>query len=525
MRRESLAAFALAAVASAAGAQGGYTTEKFPELGLELPRPRDYSAVPVQPDDPWTVLFFVEKEAFREADRKRYRPELQVLWIDRPTEQEQPPPEELPPPLPEGDGGEVPGEGAEEAPPPPPVDFPTWQEQVDSRWRVERRTELDARDGSAVTEYELSLSVSGHRFRRWACAFDDGRRTVALMGTALLEDFEDQADIWRHMARKLELTEPRVELDKEVERYYARRAFSNVEYRKRVRAKLVRGWKAEDTDNYIVVYSTKDEPLIRLVKSELEALREAYVELFPPVRPVEAVSTVRVCKDEAEYLKYGGPRGTGGYWNSRTEELVFYDYENVDGKAGTGKADTRIALYHEAFHQYIHYAVGELPPHTWFNEGTGDYFSGALVKGGKVKKIDVNPWRIDLVQYALTVGGRYRPIPFAEILGYEKKEFYDPSRRSVCYAQAWSMVYFLRTAKEVRKRPEWAGILDRYFESLKREYASELAALGESPAPEAKDEAGKRAREKALEVAFADIDLQELEDVWKEYTLSLKGTR
>ena len=44
-------------------------------------------------------------------------------------------------------------------------------------------------------------------------------------------------------------------------------------------------------------------------------------------------------------------------------------------------ADTLAVLYHEAFHQFIFYSVGEVAPHSWFNEGHGDYFSGADVVG------------------------------------------------------------------------------------------------------------------------------------------------
>ena len=85
------------------------------------------------------------------------------------------------------------------------------------------------------------------------------------------------------------------------------------------------------------------------------------------------------------------------------------------------------------------------------------------------------------------------------------------------------MIYFLRTSKDVAKRPEWARILPAYFDVLKTSYARELAALGEAPAPEAvAAEAGKRARDKAVEDAFSGVDFHEIEEAWKAYTLALR---
>ena len=89
---------------------------------------------------------------------------------------------------------------------------------------------------------------------------------------------------------------------------------------------------------------------------------------------------MRVCGDRKEYHEYGGPGGSAGYWNSGSEELVFYDAsrsKKIDD-------DTVSVLYHEAFHQYIYYSVGNVAPHSWFNEGHGDYYAGADLKGAHV---------------------------------------------------------------------------------------------------------------------------------------------
>ena len=47
-------------LAPARAAQGGYTRERFPELGVDLDRPRDYEAIPTQPDEQFVALYFAE---------------------------------------------------------------------------------------------------------------------------------------------------------------------------------------------------------------------------------------------------------------------------------------------------------------------------------------------------------------------------------------------------------------------------------------------------------------------------------
>ena len=87
------------------------------------------------------------------------------------------------------------------------------------------------------------------------------------------------------------------------------------------------------------------------------------------------------------------------------------------------------------------------------------------------------------------------------------------------------MIYFLNTAPEVGKRPEWQKILPTYFDTLKSEYGARLTELGEKPAPEKRAGAGQQARVAALAAAFEGVDLDEIDTAWKEYTLTLEDPR
>ncbi|MFT5285048.1 MAG: hypothetical protein ACI8TQ_001209 [Planctomycetota bacterium] len=517
----------------ATNAQGGYSTEKHPELGFDFISARDYDAIPIPPDEEWTILYFAEQEAFRENDRKRFRPELRFVFIDHnppPTPKPKPKKKEKEEEDKKKDDKEKDGDAEEEEEEeilPPISNFEIFAHQKLDTWDVGDSDSQKDHAGHLVNEYELTNKRYPKHFVGKAITFSNESRTIAVYGFCAAEDYWDQVKIWRKMLKKIKFYEPEAADTSELELYYSRNKFKNSAYRVQVRQNLVDGWKAEDTENYILVYSTKDEPLIRIIKRELEAIRNEYIKEFPPVQEVEAVSTVRICKDEAEYHKYGGPRGTGGYWYDKSEELVFYDRDEREGeKRGTGKANTRIVLYHEAFHQYIYYAIGKIAPHSWFNEGTGDYYSGAVIKSGKVKKIGVNPWRIEYIQAAINGDYRLREESFEEILAYSQADFYEGDRVGVCYSQAWSMIYFLRTAKEVRKHPVWSTILKTYFDTLQVAYAKELEGKQlEELDEEELDEAKQKAREAALTKAFSDVDLRELRNAWRKYTLGLKVPR
>lgn len=221
----------------------------------------------------------------------------------------------------------------------------------------------------------------------------------------------------------------------------------------------VKEWDALDTKNYLIVYNKEvKRPLLKKIAVHIEQIRaDIYERVFPPSKDVKAISVVRVCKDPEEYHRYGGPGGSAGYWARGDEELVFYQDKS-------NKKDSLRVLYHEAFHQYIHYAVGDVAPHSWFNEGHGDYFAGHDCVGGKFVAKPFR-WRTGTIANAL---GQKTYVPLDKFLKYTQGEYY--SNPGLCYAQGWSFVYFLREVerKKIVKYKKYFGLLDRYFEAIKR---------------------------------------------------------
>lgn len=474
--------------APSASAQGGYDTETHPEHGLIFPRARHYEAIPTQPNERSVVLRFAEKKERAVKKERRVIPQMWIVRMDHGAE---------------GDAE-------------PPQSFDEYLELRFEGWSRGEPVAEDEEKGWRGTEYELAHE-SLESLAGWAHVWErPGVRSFVVVGTGHAEDFEEQSKIWRHTAARMKFGEPTVEKEARARekwrRYYERRNFVDGAHRVDVRLSLTDGWKADDTKNYIVVYDTTDKPLVRRVMRDLEILRQEYERLFTPVEPVTAASTVRICKDRIEYLQYGGSPDSVGYWSAQTEELVLYDATKQLKNERKDRQDTYTVLYHEAFHQFIHYSAGELEPHPWYNEGNGDYFSGAVIVKGKLIKIGSNPWRSEAIKAA---AGSLQHVPWKDIVRYEREDYYANPR--VCYAQGWSMVYFLNTSREVKKHPVWSKILTTYFDELKKAWALEFERIeekGGSGDEEWVAAAQVRARRLAADVAFDGVDLDEIERAW-----------
>ncbi|TAJ11393.1 MAG: hypothetical protein EPO68_14565 [Planctomycetota bacterium] len=296
------------------------------------------------------------------------------------------------------------------------------------------------------------------------------------------------------------------------------------------------GWTLMESPNYFYLSNVDDVPFLQELMERMEAIRKVYEKDYPQEKsrsvrakrklstggegdgkkaddededsrpevtlpgvdadsdPAEVARTsvVRVCANRDQYMSYGGPGGSAGYWNWGTQELVFFD-----DKGGDGRNDTWLVLNHEAFHQFIFYFYGNISPHSWYNEGTGDFYSGFDYRGGRFA-IKEAPWRRGKIKEMLNEG---RYVPLKELVRYSQAQYYSTSKYQTTigdhYSQGWSLVWFLRTGKGKAKGwdPAWERILDTYLE-----------VLGET---------GKA--KKAVDAAYQGVDFDALEKSWKAY--------
>lgn len=289
------------------------------------------------------------------------------------------------------------------------------------------------------------------------------------------------------------------------------------------------GWKLLETPSYFVVSNSDDRDFLAELKERLEAIRKFYEVDYPAARIAEIraatpktgdssqdpnpgtdverpalpahslevslemskTSVVRVCANRDQYISYGGPPSSAGFWNPGTEELVLFD-----DKADGGRADTWAVLNHEAFHQYIFYFYGNIAPHSWYNEGTGDFYSGYRYGRNKKFTLEKFDWRDPLIKESLREG---RYVPLDQFVRMTKAEYYDQATIGRNYAQGWSLIYFLRTGKKNNAKgwnPQWDSILDTYLTTL-----ASTGQIGH-----------------AVEQAYAGVDMTELETAWIAYT-------
>jgi hypothetical protein len=278
--------------------------------------------------------------------------------------------------------------------------------------------------------------------------------------------------------------------------------------------KLPPGWKhfLSKKGRYLILYDAEDD-FVKMLAIHLEAMRDYYETVFVPEKKITAISIVRVCKDETMYHGYGGPPSTGGYWSSNDHELVVFQNKKVDQLGTFG------VVSHEAFHQYIYYFYGELSPHSWYNEGHGDFFSGAQLNGDKVA--DVKPYRRagydreSCIKEAVRAG-TYTPMK--KFMKFSQHEYYSGDV-NLNYSQGWSLIYFLRVGRKqgVKFDDKWTRILDDYLKNLVK--ARDQLRADASEGPGGGDHDGS-AQSRALTETFAgwsDDDWAAFEAAWKKF--------
>lgn len=308
------------------------------------------------------------------------------------------------------------------------------------------------------------------------------------------------------------------------------------------------GWSLHETPNYFILSCYDDRGFMDEMKLRLEAIRLVYEKDYPPElankikvvasadaqgegeggepgegegepepdsappdpnRTISVVDTlelgkcsvVRLCKDREQYLQYGGNPSSSGYFSPLEQELVVYD-----AKASEGRDKTWAVMNHEGFHQYTFAFFGNRAPHTWYNEGTGDYYSG-FEFNLKTKRF-TRKKNLGRQDNLLMIRERY--VPLKDFVHWSKAQYYGtnsgtekdarPLEGWACYAQGWSLIWFLRTGGEEKAKgwqPQWGSILDRYVDTL-------LETSNTS---------------KAVQAAFEGVDWDALEKSWKSFVM------
>ena len=214
------------------------------------------------------------------------------------------------------------------------------------------------------------------------------------------------------------------------------------------------------------------------LRREIERARNCFMSWFPPQVRINEVSVVRIFNDRDEYTRYvgGEMEWTGGVWQPARRELVISPLSWDASEETQREAIAKIA-FHEGFHQYLHYASGELHFPLWFNEGCAEFFEGIEFRGatGLVGLSDPQKRRLARL-FAFK-----KKYDLDELIRMNREQFYNRETRDRNYLLANALVYYLLKGAPANGQKEYAGIMSRYyltFSKTRNPETAQKAAFG-----------------------------------------------
>ena len=239
------------------------------------------------------------------------------------------------------------------------------------------------------------------------------------------------------------------------------------------------GWWYAEEANYIFLSNIKGatgKSLVRDLQNMLPTMRQAFAKTVEPFSDKVEVNVVRIFDTKEAYANYVGEgmAWSAGCWMPGRRELCIVS----QGAQGTDKAEkerTAVIIRHEAFHQYLFYASGDARDAVWYNEGHACFFEVSVINAQKQVEVRDPHQRRTLLENLDAV---VENLPF--ILTTNHEQFYAGSsdndkKRSLNYATAWGLVYFLRCGTSSGKSAAYAHILDTYRKTLRETKNPETA--------------------------------------------------
>jgi hypothetical protein len=296
------------------------------------------------------------------------------------------------------------------------------------------------------------------------------------------------------------------------------------------------GWNIVEvpSQRYIIKTSSDDKKFLKSIVERIERSRDLYERDFPPDKPIENISVVRVCATEEEFHKYGKTGGgVAGWFNPRSEELVIVDFKMYDRNMTYGVTS------HEAFHQYCHFLFDQSEAHRWFDEGHGDYYGAFEFKGKRAIpsiKMAGGLDRSGVIRDMMREGSW---MPVAEHIRLDHANWQRGGIPS--YSQSWALIYFLRQGMlgDVPGKlweDEYGLIIPSYVRTLREGYRKAYEEIdkeletrknenGEPLSPEEKadfrrwkvQDSKEQIWKDALEASWGQVDIDEFQENWVEY--------
>jgi hypothetical protein len=201
------------------------------------------------------------------------------------------------------------------------------------------------------------------------------------------------------------------------------------------------GARTFETAHYAIL-STADDTETRHVGAAVEALRNAYAEMFPGRVPASAGDRLRLTlyADQRQFKANNRSRPWAEAYYLRP---VCYAYVAADAPSPYHW------MLHEATHQ-LNAEVARLPKYRWVEEGLGTYFGTSRYEGGRLWPGRIDPetypiWHLHRMHLSGSLdadirAGRWIPIE-ALITGIDAPPI--DANVNLYYLQYWSLSHFL----------------------------------------------------------------------------------
>ena len=256
-------------------------------------------------------------------------------------------------------------------------------------------------------------------------------------------------------------------------------------------------WWFAETDGYIILSDVNTElgkSLVERLQEEMPILQAACRTLLPPLTETKDISLIRIFQFKDDYNQYvgEGQEWSGGMWMPKRRELILTQEFHTEEIMRT--------IRHEAFHQYISYAYCMITPAPWMNEGHACFFEFARVDAKDKVIFDEDEKRSRILLENLDLATSLIPL----MLDMTYAEFYSgiSADRSLNYALAWGLAYYLQKGAPQERNTSFKDILPDYAASL----------------------AISRNYREATILTFAEIDMKVFQSNFKEFWLKRRAS-
>lgn len=256
-------------------------------------------------------------------------------------------------------------------------------------------------------------------------------------------------------------------------------------------------WWYAEMDGYIILSDVATEvgkSVVRDLQDTMPALRRAYERLVPPLTHESEVDLIRIFQMRDDYERYVGKdhAWTGAVWMPGRRELVLTQEMN--------KEEMLRMIRHESFHQYLSHAYCMLAAAPWMNEGHACLFENARVDAKGHVTLDEDPARSQLLLANIEQAVALLP----KLIRADYGEFYDDDAlaRSLNYATAWGLAYYLQKGAPLERNTPFKTVLPDFAASL----------------------AETRSYRSATDAAFSDVDMAVFQENFREFWLKRRAS-